>query len=262
MTIVEIIILALTQGLTEFLPVSSSGHLLAARLLFGISDASGTSFDAFLHLGTLAAVLVYFWPVWAGIVRGLVRNDAEGKDKRQLLAKLAIATVPGAVAGYVFQAGVANELRSAGVLVGALLFTALVLWVFDQLALRATTIERASFKDAGIIGVMQILALIPGVSRSGITIAAGRWRGLSRKQATTFSFLLSAPIIAGAGLASLPALLAGNGFTPGQLLLGFTLSFASGYLAIAGLLKVVERISFMPFVVYLIGLAALLLIFT
>ena len=171
------------------------------------------------------------------------------------MAKLAIATVPGATAGYLFQAGVASQLRSATVLVGALLFTALLLWVFDRLAQRASTIERASFKDAGVIGLMQILALIPGVSRSGVTIAAGRWRGLSRKQATTFSFLLSAPIIAGAGLASLPALVAGNGFTSEQLLLGFVLSFVSGYLAIAGLLKIVERISFMPFVAYLVGLA-------
>jgi undecaprenyl-diphosphatase len=259
MASIEVFILALTQGLTEFLPVSSSGHLLAVRLLFGLSDASGTSFDAFLHLGTLAAVLFYFWPVWAGIIRSLVRSDTEGQDKRELLAKLAIATVPGAIVGYLFQDGLADVLRSAQVLAGALLFTALVLWLFDKISEVQSSIERASFQDALLIGLMQVLALVPGVSRSGMTIAAGRWRGLSRKQATTFSFLLSAPIIAGAGLTSLPTLVAGNGFTLSQLMLGFVISFISGYLAIAGLLKIVERISFMPFIVYLVVLAGVIL---
>src|SRR3989344_5458727 len=201
----EVVILAVVQGLTEFLPVSSSGHLLAARFLFGISDASGTSFDAFLHLGTLLAVFVYFWRVWWGIARALVRDDAEARDKRELVAKLAVATVPAAIVGYLFQDGYAVDFRTPGVLAAALAFTATVLWSSDRAwqAQREKTIDRADFRDAMVIGLMQMVALLPGVSRSGMTIAAGRWRGLTRLQAARFSFLLSAPIIAGAGLASL-----------------------------------------------------------
>jgi len=272
MEIIDVMVLAVVQGLTEFIPVSSSGHLLVARWLFGISDIDGTAFDAFLHLGTLAAVLLYYWRVWAGIARSVIRNDAEGQDKRELLAKLAVATVPAAVIGYFFQDEVSEALRAPAVLIGTLLFTAAVLWWFDGGRLRRQRdesftaggggrVDRATFRDATYIGLAQVLALLPGVSRSGMTIAAGRGRGLSRRQAATFSFLLSAPIIAGAGLASLPSLLSSHGFTAGQLVIGFGLSFISGLLAIAGLLKLVERISFTPFVVYLVLLAGMVAVY-
>lgn len=261
MTTLNVLALGVIQGLTEFLPVSSSGHLLAARLLFGISDVNGFAVDAFLHLGTLAAVLIYFRRLWWRLMRALLKSaDNASRDDRNLLAKLAVATVPAAIAGYFFQSDVSLFFRSREALAGSLLFTALVLWWFDARA-RASdeSGERADFKDAGIIGLAQVIALLPGVSRSGVTIAAGRGRGLSRRQATVFSFLMSAPIIAGAGLNSLSQLLASPVLPWAQLALGFAAAAVSGLAAIAGLLKFIERISFLPFVVYLIGLAALVL---
>jgi len=255
----EVIVLGLVQGLTEFLPVSSSGHLVAARLLFNISDIEGNAFDAFLHLGTLLAVLVFYWRVWWGIGRGIVVNDIEGKDKRELAAKLALATVPAAIAGYLWQANVESFFRSAVSVSVGLLVTAAALASVEILVRREMTIKRASFFDAVLIGLAQVVALMPGASRSGITIAAGRARGLSRGQATKFSFLLSAPIIAGAGLAHIGQLAVGGSFTFGQLVLGFVISFGAGLLAIFSLLKIAEKMSFWIFVVYLIGLAVVLL---
>lgn len=256
----EVVVLALVQGLTEFLPVSSSGHLIVARLFLGTTDAASTAFDAFLHLGTLGAVLVYYRRVWSGMVRGLVIGDAEGKDKRELAAKLALATVPAAVIGYLFQSGI-DWLRSPRQVALQLLMTAAILWVTDRLRRPAKTIDRASFSDAFLIGLAQVVALLPGVSRSAMTIAAGRARELSRKQAVTFSFLMSAPIIAGAGLASLAMLSAGGAVVATPLILGFVVSFVSGLAAIAFLMRLAERMTLAPFVYYLIGLAVVLFIY-
>lgn len=258
MGIGQVFVLAVVQGLTEFLPISSSGHLVAARVLFGIPDVEGNAFDAFLHLGTLLAVLAYYWRVWWGIGRGLVVNDGEGRDKRELAAKLAIATVPAAVVGYLGQDAVGSLLRSAPVVAGGLLLTGVALLVVDMVARRTITIRRASFGDALLVGIAQVTALVPGVSRSGVTIAAGRARGLSRGQAATFSFLLSAPIIAGAGLASLSSLATGS-FAVGQLLIGLIVSFLAGLVAIRLLLRLIERMAFWPFIIYLFLLAGLLL---
>ncbi|MEX1997398.1 MAG: undecaprenyl-diphosphate phosphatase [Candidatus Andersenbacteria bacterium] len=256
MELLDIVILGVIQGLTEFLPISSKGHLLAARLLFGIDDSGGLAFDAFLHLGTLAAVLLYYRRVWWGMMRGLVVRDTEGRDKRELLAKLLVATVPAAAVGYWFEDVIAVSLRNEHFLSLGFLFTALALWLFDDHSPGSTlTRPRASFKDALFIGAAQVLALLPGVSRSGMTMAAGRARGLTRTQAATFSFLLSAPIIAGAGLASLSKLTHLVDFTPLQLAIGFGVSFLSGLAAIFMLLKIVERYSFKPFVGYLVIIA-------
>lgn len=276
MSLDEVIILALVQGLTEFLPVSSSGHLLAARLLFGWTDTEGTAFDAFLHLGTLAAVLIYYRRVWWGIGRGLLVVDHEGQDKRELVAKLAVATVPGAVVGYFFQSEISAWLQGRVLLAVSFFITAGALYWFDVAQFKIgnqptqpkPTIQpekphpngRASFRDAIYIGLAQAVALVPGISRSGMTIAAGRWRGLSRKQAVNFSFLLSAPIIAGASLSSLAGLLINGSVSSSQLLVGFIVSFISGLAAMSLLLKIVEKMSFLPFVIYLAGLAALILV--
>lgn len=259
MDLSDVVILGLVQGLTEFVPVSSSGHLVLVRLLGGIEDVSGTAFDSFLHLGTLGAVLIYYRNVWWGILRGIVRNDTEGKDKRELAAKLAIATVPGAVAGYAMENVADTWLRSPALLVMGFLITAAVLVVADRFSFRKVSIARASFRDALIIGLAQVVALVPAISRSAMTIAAGRARGLSRKQATTFSFLMSAPIIAGAGLAGLGAVVH-NHFPGSYLLIGFLVSFLAGWLAIAGVVRLIERVSFWPFAIYLVILAGMLLV--
>lgn len=260
MTLGEVAILGLVQGLTEFLPVSSSGHLVAVRVLFGLSDIEGNAVDAFLHLGTLLAVLIFYWKVWRGLIRSLVVNDDEGRDKRELAAKLALATVPAAIVGYLFQDQVANLFRAPTWVAVNLAVTAVVLLAMEGVARGRISIRRASFLDAIMIGLAQVIALLPGVSRSGMTIAAGRWRGLSRKQAVNFSFLMSAPIIAGASLTSLASLADGGVLSLGQMVLGLLVSFAAGLAAIYLLLKVVEKISLRPFAVYLVVLAATLLL--
>lgn len=272
MSNIEVILLGLVQGLTEFLPVSSSGHLLATRLLFGWTDTEGTAFDAFLHLGTLAAVLIYYRRVWWGIARGLLVSDREGLDKRELLAKIAVATLPAAILGYFFHQEAEEFLRGRLLLALSFLITAGALFFCDwrkhkEVSIQPTdrldeprSVGRASFRDAIYIGLAQAVALVPGISRSGMTIAAGRWRGLNRKQAANFSFLLSAPIIAGASLSSLANLLINGSVSSSQLLVGFIVSFISGLAAMSLLLKIVEKMSFLPFVVYLVGLAALILV--
>lgn len=260
MSLTDIVILALTQGSTEFLPISSSGHLAIVRLLFGIPDTDGTTFDAFLHLGTLAALLVYYWRVWRGMFRSVFVQDTEGQDKQQLFAKLAVATVPGAIAGYFWQNSIDAFLRSPLMLAGGLVITALTLLLADTVAKSTRSIYRADFKDAVYIGLAQAVALVPSISRSGMTIAAGRWRGLSRQQATHFSFLMSAPIIAGAGLASLGQLLLNNNFTALEIVIGFGISFLAGLASVHTFIKLMEKVSLLPFVIYLFAVAALLLI--
>lgn len=271
MTLLEVVVLALVQGLTEFLPVSSSGHLLVARLVFGIPDVDGTTFDAFLHLGTLLALLVYYWRVWAGILVSPWRRDAEGADKRELLGKLIVASIPGALAGYFFQDYVELWLRGPSVLVASFLFTAAILWWFDRYSSTGKEMielpgegpkRRATWFDALLIGSSQIIALVPAISRSGVTIAAGRARGLSRPQAVAFSFLMSAPIIAGASLMSLGDLVSHHSFSWQSLFVGTVVSFVSGLLSISILMRLVQRISFLPFAIYLVVLSGVIWVLT
>jgi len=256
MNLVQVVVLALTQGLTEFIPISSSGHLVVVRWLLKIPDVQGAAFDSFLHLGTLVAVLVYYGQVWWGIVRGLLVGDESGLKERQLAARLAVATVPAAVVGYMLQGGAAEVWRTPLIVAAGLLVTAGALVLGDYLARSSPPRERAGFKDATLIGLAQVLALVPGVSRSGVTIAAGRWRGLSRRQAVNFSFLLSAPIIAGVGFNGLGQLLGSGGLAWSHLLVGFVVSLVSGMIAIHILLRVIEKVSLLPFAVYLVVLSA------
>lgn len=258
MTISEVMILALVQGLTEFLPVSSSGHLVIARMIFHISDSYGTAVDSFLHLGTLVAIILYYWRVWWGLIRSVFIQDEQGTDKRQLLVKLVVATLPAALVGYVAKDMVEMWFRGPLAIVGGLLFTAVILVVTDFMSTRQTTLARIDFRGAWLVGLAQVIALVPSISRSGATIAAGRALGLSRKQATTFSFLMSAPIIAGAGLFSSSSLILDHAFSWSFLLVGFSVSLVSGLLAIWLLMKVIERISFMPFAIYLVVIAGIL----
>lgn len=260
MELLDITILGLVQGLTEFLPVSSSGHLVIARLLFHIPDVDGTFLDAFLHLGTLLAVLVYYWRVWVGITRGLFVRDTEGNDKQALLGKIALATFPAATAGYFLQHVINDVFRSAQSVAIGLVITAGALLVGDYFHQKASKSHRATTKEAFWIGVAQITALFPGVSRSGITVAAGRAAGLSRTQAIHFSFLLSVPIIAGAGLGTAPLLLTGGSYAPSILFTGFLVSFLSGLAAISLFIRISQKLSFVPFAVYLVAIAGLLFV--
>lgn len=250
MTVVTAGFLGLVQGLTEFLPVSSSGHLAILQLWWQVADSHSLAFDAFLHLGTLLAVLVYFRQVWWGIWRNW-----------DLAKKLLIATVPGAAAGYVLENRLENWLTAPRWLALGFLVSAAVLLLSDWWASRNRMApkEQAGVVDAFWIGLAQAVALVPAISRSGMTIAAGQGRGLPRQEAVRFSFLMSAPIIAGAGLSSLPALMHSQVYPPVHLFVGFLAAFVAGLAAIAFLLKVIERISFWPFAVYLVILSGILL---
>lgn len=261
MDTLNILILGVVQGLTEFLPVSSSGHLVLARLALHLPNVGETSTDAFLHLGTLLAVLTYYWKVWWGILRGLFVRDPEGDDKRQLFGKLIVATIPGAIAGYLWADAIDAYFRSAssvaiGFVLTAIAFFAAEYWSRHQSQER----HRAGWKEAIITGFAQVIALAPGVSRSGMTIAAGQAQGLSRSQATNFSFLMSAPIIAGAGVATLPKLLADHHHSAAALFVGFLAAFTAGLLTIHFLLSFVRKGSFIPFAIYLLVMAAIVIV--
>ncbi len=255
----EIVVLAAIQGLTEFLPVSSSGHLVVARVLFGISDADGNAFDAFLHLGTLVAVLIYFRSIWWALACALVIRNQDGEQQRRLSVQLAVATLPAALVGFMWREVFETYFRVPQAVALGFGLSAVALLVADISFKHFKSVRDMTVYDALLVGVAQLIALVPGVSRSGMTIAAGLWRGLSRRDAATFSFLLSAPIIAAAGLSSFGLLLTNGAFSYRELVVGFTVSLVAGLFAIHGLLKLLEQTSFLPFVVYLLAVAGVVL---
>ena len=203
MPLYQTIILAIVQGLTEFLPVSSSAHLAVIPKILGWEDP-GLDFDIALHVGTLAAILIYFWRDWVQVIAnglGLSYRDTQpGEHDRRLLWFLVAATIPGALVGAAFNKYAETTLRNFYVIGTAMIVLGLIMWIADRVGQEKTAFDSMSWTDAISIGIAQALAIIPGVSRSGSTISMGRFRHLDREAATRFSFLLSAPIIAGSAL--------------------------------------------------------------
>lgn len=247
---IEALVLGAVQGITEFLPVSSSGHLILVRQVFGWSD-SGLAFDAALHLGTLVAILVYFRRTFWNILRG---------RERGLLLALILGTFPGAVAGLFGQSWVNAHARSTTVVGILFLLTALLLWIADLAVRRVARRREVTLADAAVVGVAQAVALLPGFSRSGTTIAAGILLGLDRPRAVEFSFLLALPITAGAALESLRELTAQSPAETFPVLLGMGMALLTGLAAIRILFRSVQTRTFRPYVVYLVlvGVMALL----
>ncbi len=266
MTLLESIILGIVQGLTEFLPISSTAHLRVIPALLGWNDP-GAAFSAVIQIGTVLAVFVYFRKDLLQIVQGVIRGVRSGRPLDDADARLGFyicaGSVPIVVAGLLFQKAIKNDLRSLYVIAGALVVVGIVMAVADRFAgKRAAEGNRAiTLKDAMIVGTAQMFALIPGVSRSGSTIAAGLLRGLDRAEAARFSFLLSIPAITGAGLKELYELASAGIAADGILTLiaGTVVSFIVGYAAIAGLIAFLKKRSVMVFVLYRIGLAVVLL---
>ena len=195
------ILLGAVQGITEFLPISSTGHLILIEKLLGISQENfGLTFDALLHLGTLISLLWFFKKDWLNIITTPFRlKDKKNSQDLNLIKLLIVATIPGALFGLVLEKKVETVFRSP-LLVGiSLIVFSFVLVVVEKWSQKSKTIKDLKTKDAILTGFAQAVALIPGVSRSGITIAAGMWEGLTREQAAKFTFLISAPIIVGAG---------------------------------------------------------------
>lgn len=266
MSLLEAIVLGLVQGLTEFLPISSTAHLRVVPALLGWSDP-GAAFSAVIQIGTVLAVFVYFRQDLQEILRGVRRGLASGKPLEDPGARLGLyicaGSIPIVVAGLAFQSAIKTSLRSLYVIAAALVVVGLVMAVADRFAGRRGTGDSRSItlKDALVVGTFQMFALIPGVSRSGSTIAAGLLRGLDRAEAARFSFLLSIPAITGAGLKELwelvdAGLAADDVLT---LIAGTVVSFVVGYAAIAGLIAFLKKRSVMVFVAYRIGLAVVLL---
>ena len=261
MTDLQILTLAIVQGLTEFLPISSSGHLILSPYLFGFDD-QGLAFDVAVHLGSLIAVVSYFrqdiWAIANGWIRALLPGGTQSHES-QLGWAVIIGTIPVVIAGLLLKSFVEGELRAPWVIgVTTIVFGLLLGWV-DLKAGRSRNLDTLSLRDALVIGGSQVLALIPGTSRSGITMTAGLWLGLTRQAASRFSFLLSIPTILASGLLVTKDLVEQK--VPvdwSSLGLGVLLSGIAAYLAIALFLRFIERIGMWPFVIYRLLLGAVI----
>lgn len=245
MSVTEAVVLGIVQGLGEFLPISSSAHLVLTPWFFGWPDP-GLSFDVALHLGTLVAVIAYFWRDWLTLATHGLRG-ARSREGR-LFWYLVVATVPGGLAGMALEKYAETTFRAPGLIGLMLILMGLILYWADHRGLRARGIWQVGWGDAFLIGFAQALAIVPGVSRSGATIAMGRFLGLNREAATRFSFLLSLPIILGAGLFSLRHIGAQDLTLP--FWVGVVTSGITGFAAIAFLLRFVVTRNFNVFVWY------------
>ena len=264
MTVFQALVLGVLQGLAEFLPISSSAHLSLAPWVFGWNDP-GLAFDVALHVGTLAAVLWYFRREWLRLIVAAVaivrRRRVETIEERRVI-HLVLATIPGAIAGLVLEDYAEGAFRTPALTAGALIVMGLVLWLVDRVARLERPLEDFRWSDALLIGTAQVFALIPGVSRSGSTMTAGRALGFTREGAAAFSFLMSMPITAAAAVLKVPDALRASGLSA-PLVVGVIASAISGWVAIAVLLRYVARHSFGIFAVYrvLLGAAILALVF-
>jgi undecaprenyl-diphosphatase len=260
MTVFQAVILGLVQGLAEFLPISSSAHLVLAPWVFGWSDP-GLSFDVALHVGTLVAVLWYFRAEWVKLTQSAIAllrtRKADTEDKRRFLY-LVVATIPAAIGGILLEDYAETTFRSPALMAVTLMVMGVVLWAVDRYAVKDRALSSLGLRDAVVVGLAQVLALVPGVSRSGSTMTAGRALGFDRQSAAVFSFLMSMPVTAAAALLKVPDLLRTEGITA-TLVAGVISAGVSSWLAIAVLLRYVSRHSFGVFAVYRLALGVVIL---
>ncbi len=248
------VILGILQGLTEFLPVSSSAHLTIIPWLFGWKD-QGLAFDVALHLGTLLALLIYYGKDWIAMLNSVFKG---GRKERRLLLFLIVASIPGAIFGLLFEKQAETIFRSPLLIACTMTALGLLLLVADRSRKLRRTVDDMTLGDAFLIGLSQAFAIIPGVSRSGITITTGLALKMRREDAANFSFLMATPIIAGAGLFKAHELVR-NGLDS-ALAAGFIASTVFGLLAISVLINYVRRRSYQPFVWYRIAFAIVVVI--
>jgi len=261
------LLLGVIQGVSEYLPVSSTGHLVLAQYALGLDpDAFGLTFDAVLHLGTLLAVLTYFRRDFLHLAGVALRPGAQHKDPAawRLAVAMVIGTVPAAVAGWLLESRVESEFRTPPLVAATLAGFGVLLWLADLVGPKRARLEAVGPGRALIMGLAQALALVPGVSRSGVVITAGLLLGLRREEAARFAFLLSAPIIAGAGGKKLLDLsrTAAAGHEAWVLgLAGLAAAAVTGYLAIGFLMRYVRSHNLGVFALYRLLLAVLALAF-
>ena len=257
MTTWQAIILGSVQGLGEFLPISSSAHLVLVPWLFHWQDP-GLAFDIALHIGTLVAVIIYFWRDW---LRLLTQGfTAPRTSNGRLFWYLVIATVPGAIAGYVLEKKAETIFRTPLLIAVALIAMGAILFWADRKSAKKDDLNNITLRTSFLIGLSQALAIIPGVSRSGITMTTGLFAGLKREAAARFSFLLSTPIIFGAALVKIPHLVRHPGSIDANFLMGMVLACITGIVSIRFLLRYIQTRTFMPFVWYRFALGALVIV--
>lgn len=263
MTYLDALLYGAIQGITEYLPISSSAHLILLPRFLGERDP-GLTFDVFLHLGTLAATFTYFWRDWHAILHGvpglgaaLPRPDRAAENGRLSWRLLVLGTLPALAAGALLHKQAETVFRGTPVLVGTLAIGGLLLWAVDHFRARRRDLGSLSWKDALLVGIIQCLALVPGMSRSGSTITGARVLGFDRAAAARFSFLLSAPVTAAAIVFELRKwreLLEGD-VGAGQLLVAGVSAFLFGLFAIGGLLRLIRRFGYLSFAIYRVALA-------
>jgi len=268
MTIWQAFILGIIQGVTEFLPISSSGHLVITPFLLGwkIPEVYVFTFDVLVQMGTLIAVIIYFWKyLWkivVAVIKGLIEKKPFGSQDAKLGWLVVLSTIPAIFGGLFLEDQVEAAFNSVEITAVFLLVTALLLWVAERLSKQMNNMENLTTIDAFIIGCFQVLAIFPGLSRSGSTIAGGILRKLKREEAAKFSFLMSIPVMLGAGVMSINDLLAVPNLTDflPVLLVGFITSGIVGFISIHWLFKFLNKNKLVIFSVYCIVISIITLV--
>jgi undecaprenyl-diphosphatase len=269
-TLVQALVMGIVQGLTEFLPVSSSGHLIVVPYLLGFKDPfiDSLAFSVLLHIATLVALLIYFRADWLRLIpaglAALRDRSFRGDPDRRLAWLLVVATIPAVIAGVLLNDVIESNVRSPGLVAVMLAIGAAILWLADRAGRHAEGVDAVTFPLAFGIGVAQAFALVPGISRSGISISAGLFAGLTREAAARFSFLMATPVIAGAGLWEAIKLIRGEGgveIAIGPLAVGMVAALIAGLLAIEVTLRYLRTHPVTIFVAYRLVLAAVVLVF-
>jgi undecaprenyl-diphosphatase len=268
-TVFQALVMGIVQGLTEFLPISSSGHHIIIPFLFGWDDAfiNSLAFSVMLHLGTLVALLVYFRADWLRLVPAgfaAIRDRSFQGDPDRVLAWLLVAaTIPAAIAGFLFSDIIETQIRQVGLVAVMLVVGAAIMWTADHIGGRTKDVGDVTFPVAIGIGAAQALALVPGISRSGISISAGRFAGLDRPAAARFAFLMATPITLGAIVFEARKLISGESGVAVEiapLIVGLIASLVSGFLAIHFMLRYLRTRSLDIFVWYRLVLAAIVIV--
>lgn len=260
MTFAQQLLIALVQGISEFLPISSSGHLILIPYLTSLPD-QGPLIDVAVHVGSLLAIILYFFRDVGGLVRGGLATVGIGKapEQRRLLAWIAVGTVPAvAVGAFLKFGGYLESFRSTDLVAFNLIFYGLLLGIADRWGRQTKSYEDLTLRDALIVGVAQAFALIPGTSRSGVTMTAARALGYERVEAARFSFLLSIPAVAGAGLLAAIDLRDATADLRWDALIAGGLTFLAAFATMAFLMRFLRKASMLIFVIYRVALGSLL----
>lgn len=278
MTFLQMVILAVVQGVTEFLPISSSGHLILVPVFTGAED-QGPMIDIAVHVGSLLAIIVYFFKDVAGLAKGGFASVGIGKapEQRRLFCWIVLGTIPAVIVGLAIKSGALNgfaesvfglaiidndlmaSLRLTDLIAFNLIFYGILLGIADRFGGETKKFEDMTWRDGLLVGAAQALALIPGTSRSGVTMTAARALGYGRFEAARFSFLLSIPAVAGAGVLIVPDLLAADGDLLIEALITGALTFVAAFATMAFLMNFLKKASMMIFVIYRIAMGVALL---